>query len=181
MTKPLLPPPRKLTPAEIGRRIKARRIKRGLSQKQLAQACGLSQNSVGKIELGRTENSRFIAQIWAYLGLDLAELSDVFHGNVEGIDVEWSTNNQIEAQLLRKTHLLKSITYEVAKFHGESGRGILITWTARNGATISSLMDRPMILDTCPEFFRCVRELGIDLATPGASHARKKTRSKPRS
>src|SRR5262249_10126542 len=50
--KPLMHKPAhtlKLDPATIGERVRERRIERGLSQKQIAAACGLSQNSVGKI------------------------------------------------------------------------------------------------------------------------------------
>src|SRR5262252_22073 len=156
-------PPLKLDAAEIGRRVRARRIERKQSQEDVAAACGLSQNSVGKIEQGRTENSRFISQIWAYLGLDLTELSDHYASEQNRA----RGNEQftmVEVNLLRKVRLIKHITYEVVRMpETGSGHGILITWITNNGASTSAVLDQAMIAPAAREVFRCARELGIDL------------------
>jgi transcriptional regulator with XRE-family HTH domain len=161
----LKPPALKLDAAEIGRRVKTRRIERNLSQEDVAAACGLSQNSVGKIEQGRTENSRFITQIWAYLGLDLGELSDLYSPPKPLSAAGNEQLTMIEVSLLRKVHLIKEITYEVVRMPDVgSGHGILISWIAKNGASISAVLDQAMISQASAQFFRCARELGIDLA-----------------
>jgi transcriptional regulator with XRE-family HTH domain len=149
----------KLDPGTIGRRIRERRLARNETQEAVGKACGLSQNSVMKIERGQTENSRHLTQIWAYLGLDLAELSDVYRS----VDRQLAVNDQIEVSVRRKAHLIAAIRYEVVRLpEAGSGLGILITWTARNGATIAGVLDRAMIAEVAPEFLRCARELGID-------------------
>jgi transcriptional regulator with XRE-family HTH domain len=148
----------KLDPATIGRRIRERRVERGETQEIIGKACGLSQNSVMKIERGQTENSRFVTQIWAYLGLDLAELSDLYRV----VDKQLAINEQIEVSVQRKAHLIAAVRYEVVRLPQADSSGILITWTAKNGATIAGVLDRSMIAGAASEFLRCARELGID-------------------
>jgi len=153
----------KLDPSTIGERVRERRTERGLSQKQLANACGLSQNSVGKIEQGRTENSRFISQIWAYLGLDLAELNPVYEAT--GTAPAQNSFTEVQVSLVRKVRMIRQISYEVVRMPDTgSGQGVLITWITNNGASTSAVLDQVMIPDAAREFFRCAQELGIDLA-----------------
>ena len=160
-------PPLKLDAAEIGRRVKARRLERKQSQEDVAAACGLSQNSVGKIEQGRTENSRFISQIWAYLGLDLGELNAVYD-TAAATPMQENNFTEVQVNLVRKVRMIRHITYEVVRMPDNettSGQGVLITWITSNGASISAVLDRAMIAPAAREFFRCARELGIDLTT----------------
>jgi transcriptional regulator with XRE-family HTH domain len=138
----------KLDTATIGRRIKERRLERGETQQAIGKACGLSQNSMMKIEKGATQNSRFVTKIWAYLDLDLVELSDVYRSEAQP-----ANNDQIEVSVLRKAHLIKAVKYEVVRLPG-AGSGILITWTAKNGVTLSGVMDRSMIAEAVTEFRR---------------------------
>jgi transcriptional regulator with XRE-family HTH domain len=152
----------KLDPATIGRRIRTRRLARNETQETVGKACGLSQNSVMKIERGQTENSRFVTQIWAYLGLDLAELSDIYRV----IDKQLAINDQVDVSVQRKAHLIAGIRYEVVQLPQADSSGILITWTARNGATIAGVLDRSMIAQAAAEFAHCARELGIDPTKP---------------
>jgi transcriptional regulator with XRE-family HTH domain len=152
--------PFKLDPSTIGRRIKERRLERNETQEAVGKACGLSQNSVMKIEKGATENSRFVTQVWAYLGLDLGELSDLYRS-----EAQLANNDQIEVSVLRKVHLIRAVKYEAVRIpDAGSGSGILVTWTAKNGATIAGVIDRTMIAEAAAEFFRCAHELGIDLS-----------------
>lgn len=52
-----------------GKVIKQERIRRGMSQRQLADAVGVSQPAIKKIESGETQHSRFLPKIEMYLGL----------------------------------------------------------------------------------------------------------------
>ncbi len=55
-------------------KIRARREALGLSQADLAQAVGVSQATIEKIENGRTMRSRYLPRIAARLGIPLTEL-----------------------------------------------------------------------------------------------------------
>lgn len=59
---------------ELSERIKSERIRRNLSQEELAKLVGITQPAVKKIEDGVTRRSRFLPQIAQVLGLNLQEL-----------------------------------------------------------------------------------------------------------
>jgi transcriptional regulator with XRE-family HTH domain len=59
---------------EIGEKIRTQREALGLSQADLAQAVGVSQATVDKIESGKTVRSRYLPRIAARLGIPLTEL-----------------------------------------------------------------------------------------------------------
>jgi transcriptional regulator with XRE-family HTH domain len=144
----------KLDTATIGRRIKERRLERGETQQAIGKACGLSQNSMMKIEKGATQNSRFVTKIWAYLGLNLVELSDLYRSEAQP-----ANNDQIEVSVLRKTHLIKAIKYEIVRLEGVGGKTILITCIAKNGTIFAGAMDRSMIVEAVAEFHRYAQAL----------------------
>jgi transcriptional regulator with XRE-family HTH domain len=153
--------PFKLDPIAIGERIQARRLERGESQKDVGKACGLSQNSVMKIERGRTENSRFIAAIWTHLGLDLTELSDIYQQqrplsrrSARDPHTGFAT---VEVTVPREIMELVQISYETVKLPASGRKGILITWIGRDGATACGLMDQSMVPDA-EEGWREMRE-----------------------
>lgn len=54
----------------IGARIKEARLARGLSQAQLADAVGISQAAITKIEQGGTVKSKHLPDLMAFLGID---------------------------------------------------------------------------------------------------------------
>jgi phage repressor protein C with HTH and peptisase S24 domain len=59
---------------DVGTKIKEARERRGLSQEQLGDAVGLSQNAIAKVESGETKRSRFLARIARAVGLDPKEV-----------------------------------------------------------------------------------------------------------
>jgi transcriptional regulator with XRE-family HTH domain len=149
----------KLDAATIGRRIRERRLERGESQEAVGKACGVSQNGIMKLERGLIENSRFTTLVWAHLGLDLAELSDLYRG---GNERQLLLNDRIEVSAPRKAHLVKELFHEVVRMPGVgSESGVLITLTALNGAKISAVVDRAMVAEQVRQLLGCARELGI--------------------
>lgn len=150
----------KLDPSAIGRRIKTQRLARQLTQLQVGRACGLSQNSVMKIERGQTETSRFIPRIWSYLGLNLTDLSDIYAGEQRSTTLPAP---DVEIARRSKALLISEISYEDVELpDAGSGKGILITWTMRNGATVAGVMDATMLEKSVVAFVAAVRRLGID-------------------
>src|SRR5262245_5287520 len=162
----------KLDADTIGQRIREGRTARGMTQLQVGKACGLSQNSVMKIETGRSENSRFVTDIWAHLAFDIAELSDVYLPKSED-EQALLRNGLVQVNPLpRKAHLLKKVTYELVHMpEVGTGVGMMITWTVRNGAMLSAVMDRSMVPEAAAEFARLARELGFDLKTPAQTES----------
>jgi transcriptional regulator with XRE-family HTH domain len=63
-----------LTGMELSKRIKSERLRRDLSQEELAKLVGITQPAVKKIEDGVTRRSRFLPRIAQVLGLNLQEL-----------------------------------------------------------------------------------------------------------
>ncbi|HLH11408.1 MAG TPA: helix-turn-helix domain-containing protein [Methylovirgula sp.] len=55
---------------ELHEKIRAARERHGLSQAALAQAVGVSQPAIKKIESGETKRSRYLSDIMKYLGLE---------------------------------------------------------------------------------------------------------------
>lgn len=60
--------------SHIGDKIRALREERGFSQKELARAAGIRQQSLGAIEAGRTHKSKFLPNIAIKLGVPLSEI-----------------------------------------------------------------------------------------------------------
>lgn len=60
-------------PENIGKMIATERVRRGLSQHDLAKAVRLSQPAIAKIEDGTTKQSKHLWQIMGYLGLPMPE------------------------------------------------------------------------------------------------------------
>jgi transcriptional regulator with XRE-family HTH domain len=60
----------------LGQVIKERRIKLGLSQRQLAERALVSQAEISKIERGNTPSQQLLGRICEVLGLDLTEVAD---------------------------------------------------------------------------------------------------------
>jgi putative transcriptional regulator len=59
----------------LANRLRAARTERAMSQEQLAQAAGVSRNTIGSIETGRYEPSAFLAvRLAAVLGCEVGEL-----------------------------------------------------------------------------------------------------------
>jgi len=140
----------KLTPAEIGERLIARRKERGLSQMAIAKACGLSQNSVAKIERGQFENSRFIPVIWEYLGLDRNELLKDENGA-----------KTIVERPKTDAYLIDRITYEEVLIPSENTDGIMVTWHLRDGKKLRGVVDRSLLQQAIPQALEVFRKFGL--------------------
>ena len=65
----------------IRRCVRAERRKRGLTQRQLAVASGLTQSAISQLETGpRSPNVASLAQVAGGLGMTLAELAKLAEG-----------------------------------------------------------------------------------------------------
>ena len=136
---------------EIGERILAARRAAGLSQKQVGEAVGLSQNGVMKIERGEIENSRFVGIIWQHLGLDMNEL---FNVGAAGESAEVTPMAKKVRALL-----IEDITYDEATLP-DGSRGIMITWQVKSGTAIYGVMDPKLVRRAIPHFLRLAQDLG---------------------
>ncbi len=67
----------------FGTRLRTARQRRGWSQQQLADAAGISQQSVGKIENGKTETSRYAMRLARALEIPLSEIDPEAGANEE--------------------------------------------------------------------------------------------------
>jgi len=81
------------------------------------------------------------------------------------------TSNFVAVNVTREAHLITAINYEVVEYEldGATRQGLLITWTAKNGASLVGLVDRAMLPSLGEQARRCYQELGIDLAKQYAS------------
>lgn len=79
-------------------KFRAARKAKGWSQEQLADAAGVSQTTIDKIENGRTLNSRFLPRLAAALEVPLAELDpELEFKSREGFGVSWRPLREAEA------------------------------------------------------------------------------------
>jgi len=70
----------------LGDRLRKAREEAGLQQKDVADALGISRNSVGNYEAGHTKPRRLVLQAWAFqCGVSYGWLKD---GHVTGISPE---------------------------------------------------------------------------------------------
>ena len=67
----------------IADRVRARRNKLGLSQKELAKKIGVSQGTIGQLESGRNNRTKYIYQLATALAVDVQWLLD---GNQAALD-----------------------------------------------------------------------------------------------
>lgn len=73
----------------IPENVRAARKRKGMSQQQLADAAGVGQSTIDKLETGKTRASRYIARIAAVLDVDVSELdSDFEAGAILPVRVE---------------------------------------------------------------------------------------------
>jgi len=135
----------KLSPAEIGQRIAAKRRERGLSQQSVGKACGLSQNSVRKIEQGQVEVSRFVPAIWQHLGLDMSHLT----GDAGLLRTPQHHDLSLSAgdvEVITQAFLVENTTLQWVNVPSLGGKRMMITWQLKNGARVSGLFDHQMVV-----------------------------------
>jgi transcriptional regulator with XRE-family HTH domain len=173
MNKPESMPRAEVDAVNVGKVLRKRRIAKKLSQEQLAKACGLSQNTLMKIENGQTVHSRFIWTLAVYLGISLEELNEIYGTIVppdiatQSVAVETTNENDI-AEIRQvnptKARLIHAISYQVVDIvKGGSGRGLLISWTFKNGANVTGVLDATMLAETGAAALACYEELGIKI------------------
>jgi len=135
----------KLSPAEIGQRIAAKRRERGLSQQSVGKACGLSQNSVRKIEQGQVEVSRFVPVIWQHLGLDMSDLTGEVGASLKTPQYHHDLSTG-DVEVITQAFLVENTTLQWVNVPSLGGKRMMITWQLKNGARVSGLFDRQMVM-----------------------------------
>jgi transcriptional regulator with XRE-family HTH domain len=142
---------------DIVERLRRARKQAGLSQVELAKLCNVTQATVQKIETGRSTNSRFLAKIWARLGLPLDELDPDYSSAVSvsdkggpgahpaprslsaaagDYDIQWESGPPVwQAYDVVDLHYGRAISKETGR------EGVAIMWRLRDGSYLIGVID----------------------------------------
>ena len=172
--------PNRLTPALLGQLARTAREGQKRSQKSIARELEVSQTTLHKMEAGHITDSKHWPRLFTVLGLPLSKLDPIYSDIpdarapvrvLSGTGQPSVTSNMVAVNVTREAHLITAINYEVVEYEldGATRQGLLITWTAKNGASLVGLVDRAMLPSLGEQARRCYQELGIDLAKQYAS------------
>lgn len=97
----------------LGKRIKELREKRRLTQQQLAEAIGIDQRNLSKIECGITFPSKCLAELAKNLEIDLSQLFSLEHLNLNESDKKEALKDLIDSLSASQVELLYKITLAI--------------------------------------------------------------------